>query len=55
MFAREILPGLPRVPLSELARATGLTAGYLSQIRRGAKIPHPRHWPVLLAALSRAR
>jgi hypothetical protein len=36
-FAHEILPGLQRVPLSELARATGLTAGYLSQIRRARK------------------
>jgi hypothetical protein len=47
LFAREILPGLQRVPLSDLVRATGLTQGYLSQIRRGEKVPHPRHWPAL--------
>jgi CRISPR-associated endonuclease Cas1 len=47
VFAREILPALHGVPLSELARATGLTAGYLSRIRRSEKTPHPRHWPVL--------
>jgi hypothetical protein len=49
LFARKILPGLQRVPLSELARATGLTHGYMSQIRRGDKVPHPRQWPALLA------
>ena len=27
LFAREILPGLQRMPLSELARTTGLTCG----------------------------
>ena len=25
-------------------RATGLSLPYVSQIRRGEKIPHPRHW-----------
>jgi hypothetical protein len=53
VFAREILPGLQRVPVTELARATGLTDGYLSQIRRGKKVPHPRHWPELNAAIEK--
>jgi CRISPR-associated endonuclease Cas1 len=52
LFAREILPVIQAVPLDELAHATGLTHGYLSQIRRGEKVPHPRHWPALLAAVS---
>ena len=47
MFATEILPGLPTVPISELVRATGLTHGYLSQVRRGLRTPHPRHWSAL--------
>jgi hypothetical protein len=47
LFAREILPAIQAVPLSELVHATGLTAGYLSQVRRGKKIPHPRHWAAL--------
>jgi hypothetical protein len=50
VFVREILPGLQGVPLSELARATGLSQGYLSQIRRGEKVPHPRHWSALRIA-----
>jgi CRISPR-associated endonuclease Cas1 len=44
-FTREILPRIQGVPLSELARMTGLSLLYVSQIRRGVKVPHPRHWP----------
>jgi hypothetical protein len=47
VFASEILPMIQELPLSDLARATGLSAGYLSLIRRGKKIPHPRHWPAM--------
>jgi hypothetical protein len=47
VFEFEILPLIRELPLSDLVRATGLTHGYLSQVRRGAKVPHPRHWPAL--------
>jgi CRISPR-associated endonuclease Cas1 len=50
-FREEILPALQRVPLSVLVRATGLTRGYLSQVRRGRKVPHQRHWSALRSAL----
>jgi CRISPR-associated endonuclease Cas1 len=50
MFQLEILPLIRELPLSELVRATGLTHGYISQVRRGKKVPHPRHWPRLRAA-----
>jgi CRISPR-associated endonuclease Cas1 len=53
-FAREILPAIQKLPLSDLVRATGLTHGYLSQVRRGLKTPHPRHWPSLRAVASRS-
>jgi hypothetical protein len=46
-FELEVLPLIRNLPLSDLVRATGLTHGYLSQIRRGVKVPHPRHWPRL--------
>ena len=39
VFEREILPGIQRVPLSELMQATGLSLPYVSQIRQGRKIP----------------
>jgi transcriptional regulator with XRE-family HTH domain len=48
VFEREILPAIQDLSLSQLAHATGLSAGYLSQIKRG-RIPHPRHWSVLRA------
>jgi hypothetical protein len=50
VFRLEILPLISELPLSDLVRATGLAHEYLSQVRRGDKIPHPRHWPNLRAA-----
>jgi hypothetical protein len=47
VFKHEILPGLRDVPLSIIARATGFSRGYCSFIRRGVRIPHPRHWEAL--------
>jgi hypothetical protein len=49
-FARELLPALQQIPLYTLARATGLSNGYLSQIRLALKTPHPRHWENLVRA-----
>jgi hypothetical protein len=43
-FEREILPLIREVPLSQLVRATGLSLRYVSQIRRGERVPHPKHW-----------
>ena len=54
VFEREILPLLQNVPPSLLVRATGLTSGYLAQIRRGDKTPHPRHWEALKNATTSA-
>lgn len=48
-FEREVLPLIGDVPLSRLVRATGLSLRYCSQIRRGEKVPHPRHWPAFRA------
>jgi len=47
IFEREILPLIQEVPLSRLVKATGLSLRYCSQIRRGEKVPHPRHWLAL--------
>ncbi len=46
-FTREILPVLQDIPLGKMARATGLTEGYCSFVRRGLKVPHRRHWNTL--------
>jgi hypothetical protein len=47
LFEREILPAIRQVPLRELMQATGLSLPYVSQIRRGEKVPHPQHWSKL--------
>lgn len=46
-FTRDVLPRLQGVPLSALTQATGLSLRYCSLIRRGACVPHPRHWETL--------
>jgi CRISPR associated protein Cas1 len=43
-FERAILPMIKHIPLSQLQRATGLSLRYVSQIRRGERTPHARHW-----------
>ncbi len=43
-FVRDILPRLQGVPLSRMAEATGLSLRWCSLIRRGIRVPHPRHW-----------
>jgi hypothetical protein len=43
-FTREILPLIQDVALSRLAGATGLSLRYVSLIRRGQRVPHPKHW-----------
>ncbi len=46
-FAREIGPKVQAVSLAAMMRATGLSRPYCAMIRRGARVPHPRHWGVL--------
>ncbi len=48
-FLREIMPKLDDVPLSAIARVTGLSLAACSRYRAGARVPHPRHWHVLVA------
>jgi hypothetical protein len=47
LFEQEILPRLQGVPLSKLMESTGLSLRYCSLIRRGLRVPHPRHWGAL--------
>lgn len=44
VFTRDILPIIRDVPLRKLQVATGLSIRYCSFIRRGVRVPHPRHW-----------
>jgi hypothetical protein len=54
VFAREILPGLKRLTLSQLQKATGLSNAHVSRIRRGM-VPHARHWEALRALVDTKR
>lgn len=47
VFTETILPLLDDATAADMARVTGLSAGYCSMIKRGLKIPHPRHWDAL--------
>jgi hypothetical protein len=47
-YLREIMPKLDDVPLSAIAIATGLSLAACSRYRSGARVPHPRHWDILL-------
>ena len=49
-FEREILPQIQGTPLRKLMQATGLSLRYCSLIRRGERVPHPRHWEAFQAA-----
>jgi len=37
-----------------MADATGLSLVYCNQVRRGQRVPHPRHWPALRTLASTA-
>jgi len=47
LFAREILPGLADVKLSEIVAATGMSKTAASNIRRGKTTPHVSTWGAL--------
>lgn len=47
-FRRDILPGLQRRSIRELAEAMGTTGSHASKVRLGRLVPHKRHWKTLL-------
>lgn len=46
-YAKEIGPRLNRATLSQIALAIGISIPYASDIRKGRRRPHPRHWQAL--------
>ncbi len=46
-FVEVILPKLRDVPLPALVNATGLSKAHCSMIKRGLRVPHPKHWVLL--------
>ena len=54
-FTRLVLPRIQSLSSTLLAQATGLSPGYCGLVRRGARVPHPRHWAAFqLAGLQAA-
>jgi hypothetical protein len=51
-FNREVLPGLARVTLPAMMKATGLSSAYCFKIKRGERTPHPMYWARLKAIAS---
>jgi len=47
IFTTEILSLLRTIPIADLSAATGLSKVMCAKIRRGEKVPHPRHWSAL--------
>jgi hypothetical protein len=47
IYTNKIQPRLRSVSLSEIASAIGVSIPYASDIRKGRRRPHPRHWQVL--------
>ncbi len=52
-FVRTILPSVQRVSIRRMVKATRLSPRYCSLIRRGLRVPHPRHWKALRSLSSR--
>ena len=50
VYRQEILPRLDKVSIRELQAITGLSKTTCSQIRRGRRVPHARHWEGLREA-----
>jgi CRISPR-associated endonuclease Cas1 len=46
-YRQRILPKLVNVSSANIANALSVTWAYASHIRKGEKLPHPRHWQTL--------
>jgi len=51
-YLREVMPKLDDVPLSAIARVTGLSLAACSRYRAGARVPHPRQWEALIQLIN---
>lgn len=43
-YVKQIQPRLRETSLSQIASAIGVSIPYASDIRKGRRCPHPRHW-----------
>jgi hypothetical protein len=52
VYRREIQPRLKQITISTIASALHVSVMYAMHIRRGQRIPHPRHWQKLAEIVS---
>jgi hypothetical protein len=48
-YRTQVLPGLQALAVKEIEAAIGVSDYYARDIRRGRRVPHPRHWQALLS------
>lgn len=53
VYKTEIQPKLRNLTLSSIMKALGVSVVYASHIRKGRRVPHPRHWSMLAALATR--
>ena len=46
-YRTKVQPVLAGITVSAIAAALGISEPYATDIRRGQRIPHPRHWQAL--------
>jgi hypothetical protein len=46
-YRREILPSLSKFNVKSIRKATDVSHPYATLVRRGDRMPHPRHWLTL--------
>jgi hypothetical protein len=46
-YSQKIEPLLAKVKTASIASALGVTWAYAAEIRKGKRLPHPRHWQKL--------
>jgi len=46
-YCKQIVPLLHCVKTSVVAKVLGVSDTYVSDVRRGKRVPHPRHWLAL--------
>ena len=55
VYRREVQPRLKEISLSKIAAKLHVSIMWASDIRRGRRVPHPRHWPGLAELCSATR
>jgi hypothetical protein len=47
-YREKVLPSLENMPSRAIMAAMGVTQAYALDVRNGKRLPHPRHWQMLI-------